>query len=48
MVVKKSPIRLIEKNICKACGIVFKKADVCPRCGKGETLEIYLEEIGQS
>jgi ribosomal protein L40E len=35
---------LIEKTICMKCGIVFDKADECPRCGSKKDIDIYLEE----
>lgn len=34
---------LIEKTMCMKCGIVFPPAGECPRCGKKEHLEIYLD-----
>ncbi len=34
---------LIEKSMCMKCGIVFETADECPRCGKGEDIEMYLD-----
>jgi rRNA maturation endonuclease Nob1 len=34
---------LIEKTICTKCGIVFEKANECPRCGSKKDLDIYLE-----
>lgn len=34
---------LIEKKICLKCGIVFPKADECPRCGSKKDLDIYLD-----
>jgi len=34
---------LIEKTICVKCGIVFPKANECPRCGSKKDLDIYLE-----
>ncbi|MEM2954919.1 MAG: hypothetical protein QW625_03165 [Candidatus Nanoarchaeia archaeon] len=43
--ISRKKFRLIEKTICKECGIVFKKADSCPRCGKGETIEVYFETL---
>lgn len=33
----------VEKTICLKCGIVFDKADRCPRCGKSDRLDIYLD-----
>jgi len=34
---------LIEKMMCIKCGIVFEKADACPRCGKKDKLEVYFD-----
>jgi len=34
---------LVEKTICTKCGIVFERASACPRCGKSDSLDIYLE-----
>jgi predicted Zn-ribbon and HTH transcriptional regulator len=34
---------LIEKSICRKCGIVFKRASECPRCGKSDGLDVYFE-----
>ncbi len=34
---------LVEKTICVKCGIVFPKADECPRCGRKDTLDVYFE-----
>ncbi len=34
---------LIEKMICLKCGIVFQKMDECPRCGRKDSLDVYLE-----
>jgi uncharacterized OB-fold protein len=38
---------LVEKTICLKCGIVFPKADECPRCGKKDSLDVYLEMTDQ-
>ncbi len=40
-----SPPKLKEKRICRTCCIIFDKADRCPRCGKGENLEVYLDPV---
>lgn len=34
---------LIEKTMCVKCGIVFPQSGKCPRCGKKEHLEVYLD-----
>ncbi|MEE9323389.1 MAG: hypothetical protein V3U72_02480 [Candidatus Aenigmarchaeota archaeon] len=34
---------LVEKTMCLKCGIVFKKAEECPRCGNKDSLDVYLE-----
>lgn len=34
---------LFEKTICLKCGIVFRKANECPRCGNKDSLDVYLE-----
>ncbi|MFH1237288.1 MAG: hypothetical protein V1648_02690 [Candidatus Aenigmatarchaeota archaeon] len=34
---------LVEKRMCNKCGIVFKPASACPRCGKSDNLSVYFE-----
>jgi rubrerythrin len=35
--------KLVEKYLCKKCGIVFERASECPRCGKSDALSVYFE-----
>jgi len=43
MAAAKAKKDLVEKNICRKCGIVFERASACPRCGKSEALDVYFE-----
>jgi predicted Zn-ribbon and HTH transcriptional regulator len=40
---RNAPFQLVEMTVCRKCGIVFKRASECPRCGKSDGLEVYLE-----
>ncbi len=36
-------LEIIEKTMCAKCGIIFERADTCPRCGKSDALSVYFE-----
>jgi len=36
---------LKERRLCKKCCIVFDDVKQCPRCGKGDKMEVYFELV---
>ncbi|MBN2042581.1 MAG: hypothetical protein JW754_02135 [Candidatus Aenigmarchaeota archaeon] len=41
----KSEQSLRERRICRKCCIIFDNLKACPRCGKGDKIEVYFELV---